>query len=662
MNNTIKQQLKDIFEINNEKEEVIDEAIKNFSDFKIKIKKYINQNSKIKGKKEKAVAMLLINTLMKKSDIEVLVDTIIYILLKNKQESTSVQNLFFSINTYLVSLKEKELKLSKNSIIEAEIPQEEQCSEETCVIIEKLHNILYNIDIIVNRQDKKVISIKSLLFLPERLKRAKQVNYFAPPTFNKQIEWTNSSIKHSGVFRQFKKEIFKDTSNKDYKFLNLLQSVPFSLDKDLIKREVKEYKLKKAIIGFMDYQLWNKTINKYKEDSKFYFKWHFDKRGRSYCEGYQLNIQGTKENRALLNLGNKVKLTLSDEKAIIIDIMGNLGYSDTSFNKRIDTFYKDIKDNLNNKKFIKDLTCSTDTECGIKARKGISLYLDLLANKEVTTGYTMELDATTSGLQIMGVLAGCKKTCELTNVVQKENNEDSLSKAYIIIKDIVNKELPENHRISSGKVDNKIWSANKKVKKALMTHFFNSEVVPNKVFTKKQLDTFYKVLDINLEGASYIKDTINDAFKDGTTETKWKLDDYHDIYYPNIEYKEFECFLNVNDEKIYFDYKYKTINKTDNYRSLAPNIIHSIDSLICKNLIKNCALQGAEVVHIHDCFVFSPKHYELVKHAYKKELALLLNNNILERILTSISGKKYKIESFKEISFDSVMNGIHAIS
>ena len=74
---------------------------------------------------------------------------------------------------------------------------------------------------------------------------------------------------------------------------------------------------------------------------------------------------------------------------------------------------------------------------------------------------------------------------------------------------------------------------------------------------------------------------------------------------------------------------------SDNFRSLCPNVIHSIDGYIAREMIRRCDFQ---LSHIHDCFVFNPNYLQKVIATYKEIMAEIAKSNLFNDILRQITG------------------------
>jgi hypothetical protein len=101
--------------------------------------------------------------------------------------------------------------------------------------------------------------------------------------------------------------------------LNILQSIPLSLDLDVLneKEEMKPLDLLdpkntkgkrlERLRNFVRMVKASKSVYTHliSEGNKFWLDWRFDKRGRVYSSGYHVNIQSSEYKKALINLHTK---------------------------------------------------------------------------------------------------------------------------------------------------------------------------------------------------------------------------------------------------------------------------------------------------------------------------------------------------------------------
>lgn len=53
-------------------------------------------------------------------------------------------------------------------------------------------------------------------------------------------------------------------------------------------------------------------------------------------------------------------------------------------------------------------------------------------------------------------------------------------------------------------------------------------------------------------------------------------------------------------EHVTFSYRFESNQPSDNYRPLAPRIIHSIDGYVVREMVKRAKELGFQLAHIHD--------------------------------------------------------------
>jgi hypothetical protein len=215
----------------------------------------------------------------------------------------------------------------------------------------------------------------------------------------------------------------------------------------------------------------------------------------------------------------------------------------------------------------------------------------------------------------MAAISGCKETAKLVNMIDPTIRCD----VYTEIADLMNMQLPKP-------VPRKI------IKQVAMTHFYNSRATPKLLLSKDELKVFYDVITGLLPGAENVMEMINVCWNPEADHHTWVMPDGHTVYIPVVE--------GING--IYTDSELGDIplrwyhqTKSDNFRSLCPNVIHSIDGYVAREMIRRCNFQ---LSHIHDCFVFNPNHLQEVTKIYRVIMAEIANSDLLGDILRQLTG------------------------
>jgi hypothetical protein len=362
------------------------------------------------------------------------------------------------------------------------------------------------------------------------------------------------------VLDPMKEDCIVGKYNKHYprdinmEFIRKVNQVPFELEHDVVLN----------FEGENMPENYDQMVLRYLTDT-VYFNWGYDARGRSYSNGYGLNIQGNKTVRAALNFKNKE--VIKDPTPVYIALANAMGKDKMTWKQRI-AYGKKFKPTLS----FKIPPGCEEPEVFAKARRALFDYHE--GNK---SGFPMELDATASGLQIMAVLARCKETGKRVNLVNTGKRED----IYDAVADGMN-QYPDVH------VDRS------KVKKPVMTHWYNSEANPRESFTDAELEAFYKVLEGLLPGAELVMKYLNTQWNPKAKAHEWTLPDGHIAYVKTMTRKT-GMYLYMGCELKYMYYVNE--GNLNDFRSLMPNIVHSIDGWIARQMVLRADF---EMVHIHD--------------------------------------------------------------
>ena len=447
---------------------------------------------------------------------------------------------------------------------------------------------------------------------------------YLPPMLQKPNDWISNT---DGGWLWERKSIIlgKGTHHfkpQAYDALNLLQSVAWTID----------------IPVYIDAKNTNKTMDEDQFErvvetcfgKPFYFVWRYDKRGRSYSSGYDLNVQSNEYGKALISLFNKKIVTNLDN--IKIAIAGHAGHDRLTWNERIKWFNKQLNFDLS--KFNEPILGS----------KAIQAYLD--SKKGIPTGYTMSIDATASGLQIMAALSGCKVTAKACNMINTGKRED----IHQFIADSMNSILSAINKVTR-----------KDVKKPVMTTFYNSEANPKETFNKDQLTAFYEALDGTLPGALDVMEAINEYWDYESDVHIWTLPDGHVAKVPVTEMNDIRIEIDELNHRT-FTYRYNKQQPSENYRSLVANIVHSVDGYVAREMVRRCHAMKIQLVHIHDCFVFSPDYLQVVSQTYREILAEIANSDLLSDILSEISGSYVPVTKHSTDLAKDILNSEYMLS
>ena len=447
---------------------------------------------------------------------------------------------------------------------------------------------------------------------------------YLPPMLQKPNDWISNT---DGGWLWERKSIILGKGTHHFKLqaydaLNLLQSVAWTIDIPTYTNFVNTNEA-------MDNDQFERVIRDY-FGKPFYFVWRYDKRGRSYSSGYDLNLQSNEYGKALLSLFNKQVVTNLDN--LKIAIAGHAGQDKLTWSERINWFNQQL-----------NLDVDTFDE-PILGSKAIQAYLD--SKKGIPTGYTMSIDATASGLQVMSALSGCKITAKACNMVNTGNRED----IYQAVTDKMNVLLDVSQQVTRSDV-----------KKPVMTTFYNSEANPKETFTEPQLEAFYASLDDTLPGALDVMEAINEYWDFDSDVHMWTLPDGHVAKVPVTEMTNIRIEVDELNHRT-FTYRYNKQQPSENYRSLVANIVHSVDGYVAREMVRRSHSMKIELIHIHDCFVFSPDHLQTVCQTYREILAEIANSDLLSDILSEIAGNYVPVTKHSTDLAKEILNSEYMLS
>lgn len=379
----------------------------------------------------------------------------------------------------------------------------------------------------------------------------------------------------------------------------------------------------------------------------FYFKWAYDKRGRVYSKGYHCNIQANEYHKACLSFSKSVDLTDRGWYWLKVDIANAFGLDKLTWDERVAYVDEHINDMLT------DIDAwSAKADDPLLAKSALLAYKESLATGK--SNHIVRLDATTSGPQLMSVMARDTEGMQRFNVIGSSIRRDFYTEVAQAIYDQTR--------------DSKLWgetpsfkNIRKDIKASIMTYFYNSEANPKAYFGEdsKELKVFYDVMATSAKGAVELKGYINSLWSDTKLYNAWYLPDGHYAYCPvmvqdkkRVEVKEMKG--GTATMTVVCD-----VNKPSHepHRSLMPHVVHSVDALMMRWVVEILNDQGIQVSPIHDSFGVHAEHCDALREAYRKCLARLYKEDILNSILRQIQpDAEFKLPEYDPAIYEAIRN------
>lgn len=239
-----------------------------------------------------------------------------------------------------------------------------------------------------------------------------------------------------------------------------------------------------------------------------------------------------------------------------IDAVNHYGYDKVSFEERIKFFDTGF-----------DVSKADDP---IQCYAAMEAYKEAIKGKSIGWGVT--LDSTASGMQIMAALVHDEKAAYLTNIT----SDDRMDAYTYLYQGMENK--PSN-------------ITRKDMKDAIMTSLYGSVNEPKRVFGE-HTNRFFEYMSKAIPDVWMAGKCLESLWDSSAIAHSWTMPDGFEVYKP-IEKRITKQFQFRNE---YFEYyKYEQGSKKIG-KSIGPDVIHSIDSLIVRELHRRCNYSH-EVVH-----------------------------------------------------------------
>ena len=415
--------------------------------------------------------------------------------------------------------------------------------------------------------------------------------------------------------------------------LEYLSSVGYGLDIDFIKSNLDDTNRSEGVSKF------NAKLRDMEYSTRpFYFEWNYDKRGRIYSKGYLINVQSNEYGKALLRFYQPREVSTRGNEWLLIDIANAYGLDKSNWETRLEWSKSNLETTLSDKSLEELVSTASDKLLFRQAVKEYEYYLQTGKSRQI-----VRLDATASGYQLMSVITRDEKAMEKLNVLGNTKRQDFYSLVYDRVRELVQPrdrdDLDAWLEAKAKELD--LAKPRDVIKASIMTSGYNSVATP-----KTMLGNYYGVFEQAIEelasGPIRLKEYINSLYEPKLYHS-WRLPDGHYAYVPSLVTKIHKIEVKELDKSI----KYPSFNircedneaSKDNWRSLAVNLVHSLDAWVCRQIITMLRERGIVVSPIHDSFGVYANDCDELRKCYRYTLARLYKEPILENILRQVTDK-----------------------
>ena len=252
-----------------------------------------------------------------------------------------------------------------------------------------------------------------------------------------------------------------------------------------------------------------------------------------------------------------------------IDIANNFGLDKEDWNPRIDWVNTN---EANLESFVK------------QADEPALFYAAVMAYRAVqqgkAIGYPISLDACCSGLQILATLIGCKDSAALCGVIDTGHRADAYTTLYIHMCEM----LGQGTTIKRADTKN-----------AIMTALYGSTAIPKRVFGEgEQYAVFNQTMETKAKGAWELNKALQELWDTTKTRVAWQLPDGFTVDYEvRTMQTEVVHFLNTP-----YEVTTKVNAPKSRSKELGPNIVHSIDGMIVREMVRRCSYDPAVIQQV----------------------------------------------------------------
>lgn len=170
--------------------------------------------------------------------------------------------------------------------------------------------------------------------------------------------------------------------------------------------------------------------------------------------------------------------------------------------------------------------------------------------------------------------------------------------------------------------------------------YYNSQSNPKEVLGDEtpELLAFYKVLNSLAKGANEFMSLGNSSWSDELDVNYWYLPDGHKSYCPVMQLIKKRISIDELQGQITFMFNQQQATK-DKFRSLVPNLVHSYDGYVLRDVISKADF---DIAPIHDCFGVHPNNVSKLRELYRNSIADIIENT--EAIILN-GGRELKLPS-----------------
>ena len=354
-------------------------------------------------------------------------------------------------------------------------------------------------------------------------------------------------------------------------------------------------------------------------------------------------------------------LTASGLKYLQIDIANCYGLDKKSYQERIDY----VSGNT-----IEDLIQNEDNADSMyEYRNAIEAYIEATELGKPIEHITY-LDCTNQALQLYAVLTSCKDTAYLCNISSGDELTDAYGELANAMNELTGLDIFDRNNCKKalmttlyGKMDGE---------SEIIKYFLENGVVYDDKITDEELKTTFqtaiRVIAPHAMRAMDVLQSLNHAEIDTYY---WTMPDGFKVKYDVKSTQKLDISCKTKSGvKFHFDRDVQIYKGSEFNRGMSPNVIHSVDGYVAREMIRRMTQPCAKfnrnypafITSIHDAFGIHPNNAEEMTYHYTNIMCELNESNLLQDIMSQISGKNMLSIKKNTLTNDMIRASIYKLS
>lgn len=353
-------------------------------------------------------------------------------------------------------------------------------------------------------------------------------------------------------------------------------------------------------------------------------------------------------------------LTASGLRYLKIDIANSFGLDKKTYAERI----KFVESHTVNELMAKTIEADSPYEY----RNAVEQY------ERACMGYPVEhityLDCTNQALQLYAVLTSCKDTAYLCNISSGNTLTDAYGVLAIAMNEITGLDIFDRNNCKKalmttlyGKMDGE-----SEIVKYIMEN--NMELMPM-IDIEEFPNQFQQAMRAIAPHAMRAMDVLQSLNCADIDTYYWTMPDGFKVKYDVKSSQKLEISCKTKSGvKFHFDRDVQVYKGSEFNRGMSPNVIHSVDGYVAREMIKRMTQPCAEfnrnypafITSIHDAFGTHPNNALEMTYHYTNIMMELNSSNLLQDIMSQISGKHMLSIKKNTLTNDMIRASIYKLS